>query len=70
MTRTRPLFRTVRADGAACTLSFAEDDTWTIRLDEELIETGRTMGAGVEQAVDRFKALSSGALPRRLAAAS
>lgn len=71
MTRFRPLFRIVRADGAAYTLTFADDGTWTIRLDHSLIDTGRTTGGGVEEAVEKFKAIAMAApSQRKLARAS
>ena len=56
----RPLFRTVRADGAVCSLTFAEDGAWMLLLDQKLIDTGRSSGGGVEEAVNRFRALSTG----------
>ncbi len=70
MTRLRPLFRTVRADGAVYSLTFADDGTWMILLDQERIETGRTAGAGVEEAVDKFKTLAMTMPARKLARAS
>lgn len=60
MTPFRPLFRTVRADGATCSLTFADDGTWMLLLDQKLIDTGRSSGGGVKDAVDRFRALSTG----------
>lgn len=61
MARFRPLFRTVRADGATCSLMFADDGTWTVLLDQAQVATGNTSAGGVEEAVDQFKAISTGA---------
>ncbi|HEV2292822.1 MAG TPA: hypothetical protein VGR35_03150 [Tepidisphaeraceae bacterium] len=72
MTPFRPLFRTVRADGAVYSLTFANDGTWTILLDQALIETGPTADCGVEKAVEKFTALALAIAPQqsRLARAS
>ena len=69
MTQFRPLFRTVRADGATCSLALTENDTWVLLLDQTLIDTGPTAGGGVEEAVDKFRALVTGTPERKFARA-